>query len=176
MLSTVCCWFSICYLENYLIIGFLQNNDDAVCLVIFLVDLNLLIFVDCLRFLSSRQLRSIRCLVSEVDLLDLFKAGHQKLVQVKTSERMLMPMRVWRQTSEKCLGWPAVGHDSIVEGQESVMIFVFSPAKVRTQWGFCASCLVFTKASRFRCGHKVCGVFDQDHAFSLDLCYGRVWA
>ncbi len=52
---------------------------------------------------------------------------------------------------------------------------VFSPAKVRTEWGFCASDLVSTSASRFRCGHKVCGVFDRDHVFSLDLCYGRVW-
>ena len=33
-------------------------------------------------------------LVSEVDLLALFKAGHQKLVQVKTLKRILMPMRV----------------------------------------------------------------------------------
>jgi len=33
-------------------------------------------------------------LVSEVDLLELFKAGHQKLVQVKTFNRILMPMRV----------------------------------------------------------------------------------
>ncbi len=62
------------------------------CFGNFPVDLNLWIFVGCLRFF--KQLRSIRCLVSEVDLLDLFKAGHQKLVQVKTSERVLMPMRV----------------------------------------------------------------------------------
>jgi hypothetical protein len=33
-------------------------------------------------------------LVSEVDLLALRKAGHQKLVQVKTFRRILLPMRV----------------------------------------------------------------------------------
>ncbi len=143
MLLAICYWISLRF-GNYLIIGCLTKQWRCCgVLVIFLwiwtCRSSYVVFV------SSRQ--------------DLFKAGRQKLGQVKTLERVLMPMRVWLQTSEWCLGWPAVGHDSIVEGQESVMIFVFSPAKVRTEWGFCASCLVFTKASRFRCGHKVCGVF-----------------
>jgi len=38
------------------------------------------------------------------------------------------------------------------------MILVFSPAKVQTEWGFCAIDLVSTLASWFHCGHKVCGV------------------
>jgi hypothetical protein len=114
-------------------------------------------------------------LVSEVDLLDLFKAGHQKLVQVKTLNRILMPMRVWfrlqsdvwvdlqwvmtRLSKDKNLWW------SLFSARPK-----FEPSEDFVQVVLCSLGLLGSVV-----GTRFAVCFDRDHAFSLDLCYGRVW-
>jgi len=114
-------------------------------------------------------------LFSEVDFLDLFKAGHQKLVQVKFQNGswclcvfdFRLQSDVWvdlqwvmtRLSKDKNLWW------SLFSARPK-----FEPSEDFVQVVLCSLGLLGSVV-----GTRFAVCFDRDHAFSLDLCYGRVW-
>ncbi len=68
-----------------------------------------------------------------------------------------------------------MGHDSIVEGQEIVMILFSARPKFEPSEDFVQVVLCSLGLLGSAVGTRFAVCFDRDHAFSLDLCCGRVW-